>query len=356
MNQTPRDIRSLSLEALTEALVALGEKAFRAKQVHEWLWVKGAKNFTQMTNLSVSLRALLEEHFVINHIHIDVEQKSSDGTVKNAVKLFDGRVVESVLIPTESRITACISSQVGCSLDCTFCATARLKRMRNLNADEIYDQVVAIREQAEAYFQRPLTNIVLMGMGEPLLNYNNVLGAIEKITQPAPAGLGMSPRRITLSTVGITKMIRKMADDGVKFKLAVSLHSAIDEKRSKLMPINESNSIAELTSALEYWYEKTKSRITFEYVVWKGINDTNEDIRALVKLCRKLVCKVNIIEYNPIDDGIYQQAAPEAVDAYIRALEAAGIVAVVRRSRGKDIDAACGQLANKGEVAAIAED
>lgn len=356
MSQPKRDIRSLSLEALTEALLTLGEKAFRAKQVHEWLWVKGAKTFGQMTNLSVGLRAMLEDHFVINHIHIDVEQKSNDGTIKNAVKLYDGRVVESVLIPTESRITACISSQVGCSLDCTFCATARLKRMRNLNADEIYDQVVAIREQAESYFQRPLTNIVLMGMGEPLLNYNNVIAAIEKITQPAPAGLGMSPKRITLSTVGITKMIRKMADDGVKFKLAVSLHSAIDEKRSKLMPINESNSIEELTAALQYWYDKTKSRITFEYVVWKGINDTPEDIRALVKLCRKLVCKVNLIEYNPIDDGIYQQAAPEAVDAYIRALEAAGIVAVVRRSRGKDIDAACGQLANKGEVAVISED
>lgn len=353
MSATRRDIRALSLEQLTEALTALGEKAFRAKQVHEWLWVKGAKNFGDMTNLSVALRGLLEEHFTINHIHIDLEQRSSDGTVKNAVKLFDGRVVESVLIPTESRITACISSQVGCSLDCTFCATARLKRMRNLNPDEIYDQVVAIREQAESYFGRPLTNIVLMGMGEPLLNYNNVLAAIDKITAPAPSGLGMSPRRITLSTVGITKMIRKMADDGVKFKLAVSLHSAIDEKRSQLMPINESNSLEELVDALQYWYDKTKSRITFEYVVWRGINDTDEDIRALVKLCRKLVCKVNLIEYNPIDDGPYQQAEPAVVDAYIRALEAAGIVAKVRRSRGKDIDAACGQLANKGDLAKL---
>jgi 23S rRNA (adenine2503-C2)-methyltransferase len=228
--------------------------------------------------------------------------------------------------------------------------------MRNLNADEIYDQVVAIREQAESYFQRPLTNIVLMGMGEPLLNYNNVVAAIDKITQPAPAGLGMSPKRITLSTVGIAKMIRKMADDGVKFKLAVSLHSAIDDKRSRLMPINESNSIAELTAALQYWYDKTKSRITFEYVVWHGINDGDEDIRALVKLCKKLVCKVNIIEYNPIDDGPYQQASPERIAAYQQALEKAGIVAVVRRSRGKDIDAACGQLANKGEVAVLSED
>lgn len=339
------DIRALKLEELTEKLVALGEKPFRAKQVYEWLWNKGARTFADMTNLSLELRTRLEEHFAINHIHVDEEQRSEDGTIKNAVKLFDGRVVESVLIPTETRITACISSQVGCSLDCTFCATARLKRMRNLNPDEIYDQVVAIRQQAEMYYGRPLTNIVLMGMGEPLLNYNNVISAIDKIT--APEGLGMSPRRITLSTVGVTKMIRKMADDGVKFKLAVSLHSAIDEKRSKLMPINETNKLSELVSALQYWYQKTGSRVTFEYVVWRGINDGEEDIRALVKLCKKLPCKVNLIEYNPIDDGPYQQADADRVAAYQNALEAVGVVAKVRRSRGKDIDAACGQLANK---------
>lgn len=343
--QAKTDIRALSLEALTEKLVALGEKPFRAKQVYEWLWNKGARSFADMTNLSLALRNQLETHFSINHIHVDEEQRSEDGTIKNAVKLFDGRVVESVLIPTETRITACISSQVGCSLDCTFCATARLKRMRNLNPDEIYDQVVAIRQQAEVYYGRPLTNIVLMGMGEPLLNYNNVLAAIDKIT--SPDGLGMSPRRITLSTVGVTKMIRKMADDGVKFKLAVSLHSAIDEKRSKLMPINETNTLSELLSALQYWYQKTGSRVTFEYVVWRGINDGDEDIRALVKLCKKLPCKVNLIEYNPIDDGPYQQADADRVAAYQQALEAVGIVAKVRRSRGKDIDAACGQLANK---------
>lgn len=339
------DIRALKLEDLTEKLVALGEKSFRAKQVYEWLWNKGARSFADMTNLSLELRTRLEEHFAINHIHVDEEQRSEDGTIKNAVKLFDGRVVESVLIPTETRITACISSQVGCSLDCTFCATARLKRMRNLNPDEIYDQVVAIRQQAEMYYGRPLTNIVLMGMGEPLLNYNNVIAAIDKIT--SPEGLGMSPRRITLSTVGVTKMIRKMADDGVKFKLAVSLHSAIDEKRSKLMPINETNKLSDLVSALQYWYQKTGSRVTFEYVVWRGINDGDEDIRALVKLCKKLPCKVNLIEYNPIDDGPYQQADADRVAAYQNALEAVGVVAKVRRSRGKDIDAACGQLANK---------
>lgn len=275
-------------------------------------------------------------------------QRSSDGTIKNAVKLHDGRVVESVLIPTEKRITACISSQVGCSLDCTFCATARLKRMRNLNPDEIFDQVVTIRQQAEEYFGRPLTNIVLMGMGEPLLNYQNVMAAMQKIT--SPEGLNMAPRRITLSTVGIAKMIRKLADDGVKFRLAVSLHAAIDETRSRIMSINTSNPLDELMEALQYWYAQTASRITFEYVVWKDINDDDRHIAALVRYCKKVPCKVNIIEYNPIDDGPYQQASPEVVTKYQQQLEAAGIKATVRRSRGKDIAAACGQLANKNEA------
>jgi 23S rRNA (adenine2503-C2)-methyltransferase len=188
-----------------------------------------------------------------------------------------------------------------------------------------------------------------MGMGEPLMNYNNVLKAIEKIT--SPEGLGMSPKRITVSTSGLPKMIKKLADDEVRFKLAVSLHSAIDEVRSKIMPFSENFPLADLRESLEYWYSKTKSRVTYEYVVWKGINDRKVDIDALVKFCRYVPCKVNLIEYNPIDDGEFQQADPEVIDAYIRALERNDIVAKVRRSRGKDIDAACGQLANKNEAA-----
>src|SRR5690606_18999265 len=218
-------------------------------------------------------------------------------------------VVESVLIPAKSRTTACVSSQVGCSLDCKFCATARLKRMRNLNPDEIFDQVVAIDKESRLYFDRPLSNIVFMGMGEPLMNYNNVLKAIDKIT--SPEGLGMSPKRITVSTSGVPKMIKKLADDGVKFKLAVSLHSAGDEIRSKIMPFSENFPLKELRESLEYWYSKTKSRITYEYVVWKGINDSQRDIDALVKFCKYVPSKVNLIEYNPIDDGEFQQADPE---------------------------------------------
>lgn len=345
MQTNKQDIRALSKEELRAFFESKGEKAFRANQVYEWLWNKGAHNFEGMSNLSLAVRSLLEEHFVINHITVNKTQRSNDGTVKNAVELHDGLVVESVLIPTETRTTACVSSQVGCSLDCNFCATAQLKRMRNLSPDEIYDQVWAIHNESKEYHQRPLSNIVFMGMGEPLMNYNNVIKAIDKIT--SEEGLGMSPKRITVSTSGLPKMIKKMADDGVKFKLAVSLHSAVEEVRNEIMPFSKNFPLPDLLDSLKYWYQKTKSKITFEYVVWKGINDTSKDIKALVKFCKQVPCKVNLIEYNPIDDGVFQQADEQAINAYINALENNGIVAKVRRSRGKDIDAACGQLANK---------
>ena len=351
MELKKKDIRKLSLADLEEFFLAKGEKKFRAKQVYEWLWNKSLKNFDEMSNLSLSTRELLKTYFSINHIRVDLMQHSSDGTIKNAVKLFDDKIVESVLIPTTKRITACISSQVGCNLDCNFCATARLKRMRNLNADEIYDQVVAIKDEAEAYFQRPLTNIVFMGMGEPLLNYANVIDAIDKIT--SPEGLGMAPRRITLSTVGIPKMIRKMAEDEVKFNLAISLHAAINETRTRLMPINAVNPLEDLADSLRFWYSQTKRKVTYEYVIWEGINDDERHAKALAKFCKIIPSKVNLIQYNPIDEGEFRQASQEAVDMYLRVLEGQGIIAKVRKSRGQDIDAACGQLANKNEVAQL---
>lgn len=345
METKKRDIRALTKEQLRNFFVQQGDKAFRGNQVYEWLWQKSAHDFDAMTNISKDTRQMLEDNFVINHIRVDQMQRSSDGTIKNAVRLHDGLVVESVLIPTETRTTACVSSQVGCSLDCRFCATARLKRMRNLNPDEIYDQVVAIDNESRLYFDRPLSNIVFMGMGEPLMNYNNVLKAIDKIT--SPEGLGMSPKRIVVSTSGVPKIIKKMADEEVKFGLAVSLHSAIDEVRTSIMPFNSTFPLKDLREALEYWYSKTKNRITYEYVVWKGINDTQEAADALVKFCKFAPSKVNIIEYNPIDDGEFQQAHSNAVEMYQNTLERNGITVTVRRSRGKDIDAACGQLANK---------
>lgn len=342
-----KDIRSLSLEDLRTFFLDKGFQAFRGNQVYEWLWKKSLKDIDQMTNISKDIRDTLKSEFVINYIEIESVQKSSDGTVKNAIKLHDGLTVESVLIPTKTRMTACISSQVGCSLNCKFCATARLKRMRNLNPDEIYDQVVTINSQCLEFHNKPLTNIVFMGMGEPLMNYNNVLKAIEKIT--SPTGLGMSPKRIVVSTSGVPKLIKKMADDNVKFKLAVSLHSAIEKTRTSIMPFNEKFTLTELRKSLIYWYEKTKNRITYEYVVWEGINDKIEDINALVEFCKFAPSKVNLIQYNSIDDPNFIQAKNSAIDLYMDILEKNKITVTFRRSRGKDIDAACGQLANKSQ-------
>ena len=345
MQAEKKDIRALSKEQLRDFFVTNGDKAFRGNQIYEWLWSKSAHSFESMTNVSKETRAMLEANFVINHVKVDTMQRSEDGTVKNAVRLHDDLIVESVLIPTKTRTTACVSSQVGCSLDCNFCATARLKRMRNLTPGEIYDQVVAIDNESKLYFDRPLSNIVFMGMGEPLMNYPNVMKAIDMIT--SNEGLGMSPKRITVSTSGVSKMIKKMADDDVKFNLAVSLHSAIEATRNEIMPFTKSFPLTELREALEYWYSKTKSKITYEYVVWKGINDDKASIDALVKFCKYVPCKVNLIEYNAIDDGEFQQASEQATKDYIAALERNNIVVKVRKSRGKDIDAACGQLANK---------
>ena len=345
MSVSKKDIRAYSLEELQAFFVQQGDRPFRAKQVYQWLWSKGVHDFDEMTNLSKSTRKLLDDHFTINHIAVDQQQRSEDGTIKNAIRLFDGRVVESVLIPVADRTTACVSSQVGCSLDCAFCATARLDRMRNLQPDEIFDQVVAIDQQSKAYFDRPLSNIVFMGMGEPLMNYNNVLKAIEKITDAS--GLGMSPKRITLSTSGLPKLIRKMADDQVQFHLAVSLHSALQSTRESIMPFAQKFPLTDLLSALQHWYVQTKRQVTFEYVVWKGINDDQQHIKALVDFCLRVPSKVNLIEYNAIGDDAFVQAAPEAIEAYLSALKKARITATIRRSRGKDIDAACGQLANK---------
>ena len=339
------DFRSLRREEVRAHFAAWEEPAYRADQVYDWLWSKGAQSFEEMSNLPKALRIKLTEEFEFRPQRIESVQRSTDGTIKNAVRLHDGLVVESVLIPTEKRITACVSSQVGCAMGCAFCATARLKRMRNLEPDEIYDQVRAIDEQGRSEFGRPLTNIVFMGMGEPLMNYKNTIEAIDRIT--SPKGLGMSPKRITLSTVGLPKMIRKLADDGVKFNLAVSLHSARDEVRAKIMPVNDVAPIEELRSSLEYWYAATKRKVTFEYVVWRDVNDQPEDIRALVELAKRVPCKVNLIEYNSIGDERFRQASPEVLQDYVDALARISVLAKVRHSRGKDIDAACGQLANK---------
>ena len=345
MKNTKKDIRVLSRKEIQDFFLSHNIPSFKGNQVYQWLWKKGVHDFDLMTNLSLEHRILLNTYFEINHINIDFQQRSTDGTIKNAVKLHDQFIVESVLIPTSKRTTACVSSQVGCSLDCVFCATAALKRMRNLNADEIYDQVVAMDKQSKLYFKRSLSNIVFMGMGEPLLNYKNVLLAIDKIIDPD--GLAMSPRRITLSTSGIPKMIKKMADDKVKFDLAVSLHSARQEVREKIMPFANKFPLNDLSKSLAYWYQYTKKQITFEYVIWEGINDKKEDIQALIKFCHQIPSKVNLIQYNPIDNSLMKEAPGEIIESYLKALTKSKIKVTYRRSRGEDIAAACGQLANK---------
>jgi len=342
-----KDIRKESLATLITYFEGIGEKKFRAKQVWEWLWEKSAKTFEEMSNLSKSLREQLENEFEILPITIDNAQFSDDGTIKSAFKLHDDHIVEGVLIPADERMTACVSSQVGCSLSCTFCATGYMKRERNLDAGEIYDQVVEIRNQASEHFDASLSNIVFMGMGEPLLNYKNVMEGIDRII--SPDGLNMSPKRITVSTAGIAKMIKKLADDEVKFNLAISLHAADDTKRNQIMPINETNTLEALREALVYFYEKTENRITFEYILFYGFNDSIADAQKMLEFARRVPSRVNIIEYNPIAEAKYRNADPEAIEKFSKHLIDGGVSTTVRRSRGKDIDAACGQLANKSK-------
>ncbi|MES2800825.1 MAG: 23S rRNA (adenine(2503)-C(2))-methyltransferase RlmN [Bacteroidota bacterium] len=344
------NIRNLSFDELKSQLETIGEKSFRAKQVYEWLWKKNAQNFEEMSNLGKELRLKLDNHFFIDHIRLDDQQISADKTIKCAFSVDEGKVVEGVLIPSNTRMTACISSQVGCSLSCTFCATGRLKLMRNLTPGEIVDQVVYLKNQAENRYETALSNIVYMGMGEPLLNYKHVLRSIEMIT--SEDGLGISPKRITVSTAGIAKMIRKLGDDEVKFNLAVSLHAANDTKRSRIMEINETNNLEELADSLRYFHEKTGTRVTFEYIIFKDFNDRIEDAQELANFARCVPCKINIIEYNPIDDGEFERADAHKTDAFAKYLEAKNMIVNVRRSRGKDIDAACGQLANKNKAIA----
>lgn len=347
-----KDIRSLTSEELKDAVIALGEKPFRAKQLEEWVWTKSAGSFDEMTNISKTFRESLKEAYYLKRITLSEKQKSKDGTVKCAFEVekkkpTDLSVVEGVLIPTRKRMTACISSQVGCSLACKFCATGRLKLMKNLSAAEMYDQVENIASIARKEFDTNLTNIVYMGMGEPLLNYSNMLESVNRIC--GTPGLGMSPKRITVSTAGIAKAIKRLGDDGVKFNLALSLHAANDEKRSEIMAINDTNNLQVLAEALQYFHEKTGTRVTFEYIIFKDFNDDIQDARELAEFCKKVPCKINIIEYNPIDDGEFEQADFDKVTRFAKFLEDRNLVVNVRRSRGKDIDAACGQLANKNE-------
>jgi 23S rRNA (adenine2503-C2)-methyltransferase len=347
MSASLPNIRHQSQEDLETYFESIGEKKFRIKQVQEWIWQKHAHSFEAMSNLSKELRTKMAADFSLPALRVDATQYSNDGTVKSRFKTFDGHLVEGVLIPTDDRKTACVSSQIGCSLSCKFCATGYMERKRNLTYDEIVDQVVLINQQAEQVFEKKLTNIVFMGMGEPLLNYNNVLKAIERIS--AKDGLFMSPRRITVSTAGVAKQIRMLGDDQVKFKLALSLHAPNDAKRNQIMPINETNNIKVLTEALNYFYKKTGNEITLEYILFKDLNDSAKDAEELTKVFRQIPADlINIIEYNSIDAFKFTKPDEDDTQSFMDILAANKVNARLRRSRGKDIDAACGQLANKG--------
>ncbi|HMS69771.1 MAG TPA: 23S rRNA (adenine(2503)-C(2))-methyltransferase RlmN [Saprospiraceae bacterium] len=341
------DIRKLSKADIELVFASLGEPKFRGKQLYEWLWKKGATDFEEMSNLSKNLRVQLAESYEIRSITLDKVQKSEDGTMKSRFKLHDGFMIESVLIPVpeDDRYTVCISCQVGCSLTCSFCATGQMKRVRNLDTAEIYDQVVQVNKQCLEHFGKNITNIVYMGMGEPLLTYASMMQSVAMIT--SPEGLGMSPKRITVSTAGIAKMIRKLADDGVKFNLALSLHAPDDVKRNEIMPINEQNNLEVLMDAIHYFHTTTGNRISYEYIAFDGFNEGIEDAKNLVKLCSRFPVKVNVIEYNTVEGVTLTKARQEQVDEFARYVRSKGVMISVRRSRGKDIDAACGQLANR---------
>jgi 23S rRNA (adenine2503-C2)-methyltransferase len=342
-----QNLRHLSLAELTTLLATFQEKPYRAKQIYEWIWKHNVASIEDMSNISKELRDELSKNYFIKKVGIDEKQVSEDGTIKNRFMLSDAYVVEGVLIPTDKRYTACVSSQVGCSLTCKFCATGKMNRERNLDYDEIYDQVAIINQQTQEHYGQKLSNIVYMGMGEPLLNYKNVLKSIERIT--SHEGLGMANSRITVSTAGIAKMIKQLGDDKVKFNLAVSLHAANDAKRNEIMPINDSNNLETLIEALNYYYAATKNKVTFEYILFSNFNDSIQDAKELIKICRQVPSKVNLIEYNPVEGVAFIKPDEERTMAFMHFLEDHKITARLRRSRGKDIDAACGQLANKAK-------
>ncbi len=339
-----KDIRYISNDEIMLFLEKCGEKAFRAKQIREWLWKKDIQSFDEMLNLSLSLRESLKSNFEFKTTLIEKEEKSIDKTVKFVFKLFDGNKIEGVLIPSDKRVTACISSQVGCPLGCRFCATGSMGFTRHLHFSEIIDQYSLMNKKALEYYSHDISNIVYMGMGEPLINYDNVKKSIDILT--SSEGKGLSPTRITLSTVGIVQGIRRLADEGFKCGLAISLHSADEEKRKKIMPVTTSNTLLELQDALRYYVEKTKSRFTIEYLLLDKINDSQYDAEKLAQFCRAFPVKINIIEYNTTDSE-FVGSHPEKREIFVNYLESKNLIVNIRHSRGQDISAACGQLLRK---------
>lgn len=332
-------------DKLALLLLENGFEKYRLAQIHDWLWVKAVRDFDLMTNLSKSQRQFLKDQFEILGIKIDKIQTSQDGTLKIRFLLHDNLKIESVLIPVleDKRYTVCVSSQAGCSLTCSFCATGKMGLLRQLTVSEIFDQYIQVNAICKEQYGQGLSNIVFMGMGGPLLNYKNVVGAIRKLCKEQE----LSSRRITISTAGIAKMIKKLADEDLSVNLALSLHAANDEKRNEMMPINMHNNLSALMEALRYYHRVTGSKISYEYIAFEHYNDSDQDAKNLVKLCSHFPVMVNIIEYNPVIGVDYVKSTDERLDHFARMVRRHGVMITVRKSRGKDIDAACGQLANQ---------
>lgn len=340
-----RDILSVTFNELCNSLLELGEKKFRATQLYEWLWKKRVRSFDEMSNLSQNLREQLSERYFFQTVKIVTPQTSADGSCKFAFALNDGNVVEGVLIPSKDRMTACISTQVGCGMQCAFCATATLGFTRNLSVGEITDQFFVMDAYARENGSNGISNIVYMGMGEPLMNYAAVMDSIERLTDPKTVGL--APSRITVSTSGIVKNIVKLADDGFPCNLAISLHAPKDSLRSVIMPVNKSNSLEKLSDALAYYHEKTGGRITIEYLLLRDVNDSIQHARDLAEFTKRFPVKINVIEFNPHENSVYKKSDRQTLDAFVNFLKGLNLIVNVRYSKGRDIAAACGQLAGK---------
>lgn len=347
------DIKSLSRDELEGFAVEHGQPPFRGRQLFRWLYNRNARSFDEMTDLPQDFRAYLNEVAEISSLDLEDRSVSSDGTIKCLFRLRTGREVEAVLIPdlsddgTPGRMTVCVSSQVGCAMACSFCATGMMGFHQNLTAGEIFDQVAIMDAEARKTYGKGITNVVFMGMGEPLLNYGNVVRSIEMLGHED--GFGLSPRRITISTVGLARRIRQIADDGLRTNLAVSLHAPTDAQRSSIMPVNRAaaTDLTALREALQYYTSRTGNRVTYEYCMFAGVNDSLEDAENLARFAREAPGKVNLIQYNPVEGTEFRRSPEVRVNASMQRLVDRGITVTLRRSRGQDIDAACGQLAAK---------
>ncbi|NBC64729.1 MAG: 23S rRNA (adenine(2503)-C(2))-methyltransferase RlmN [Bacteroidetes bacterium] len=345
------DLKSLSTDDLKEFTDNLGLMGYRADQLYQWLYQKGASSFDEMTNLSKDLRAKLQDIAEVRKISIHSQQQSRDGTIKFLFTLDgpENYKVEAVLIPdfypdgAANRLTVCVSSQVGCMFGCSFCATGKMGFFRNLTQGEIVDQVQIINEVAEETYGKKITNIVYMGMGEPMHNFKSVIESARVITNPL--GMDMSPRRITISTVGLTKQIKQLADLDLGVNLAISLHAADDEKRNEIMPINNSLNLEKLEEAVRYFYDRTGLSLTYEYLLFDHFNDDVVDAKKLASIAHWVPSKVNIIMYNNVEGVELQRVKEQRLDRFMKQLVSRRVTATVRRSRGDDIDAGCGQLA-----------